>query len=119
MRKIVFFVFCIAFISCEEIFYETDISEERIKLLAPIKGAQLEEGTHSFTWEFIAKADTYRIQIASPSFDKASVIVLDSVLSKSMVEKPLLEGAYQWRVKAMNSISETVYTLDSLNIKKK
>ncbi len=104
------------FISCEEIIYEEDISEENVILLAPQEGVEITEGTLSFSWSAVEYADEYNIQIATPTFESATQIVLDSVLTETTLTQDLLSGTYQWRAKAINSAYETAYTTHSFTV---
>ncbi|PQJ80294.1 hypothetical protein [Polaribacter porphyrae] len=104
------------FISCEAIFIE-DISDTKVILLAPTNNAEVVTGSIQFNWEEVIDASEYNIQIASPSFNQANQIVLDSVTTSSIITKELDVGSYEWRVKASNSGYQTNYTTNSFTVK--
>jgi hypothetical protein len=97
-------------ISCEEILFVDDISNESIEALAPISGTIVNSGTVSFTWQSIVDAERYKLQIATPSFANAAQILIDSTTQATTFSKEIIAGNYQWRVKAINSAYETDYT---------
>lgn len=119
MKKIIISLGLVAFLfySCEEVFYEADISEIIVEILAPTDGVELTVGTQTFSWNQVEDADTYSIQIATPNFENATQILLDSVTTETSIAKELLtSGEYQWRVKAVNSEYETNYTTNSFSV---
>jgi len=101
--------------NCEAIFIG-DISNESIVLLAPSNNAQIESAEIQFNWQGIPDADTYKIQIATPTFEQATQILLDSIVSKTIFAKKLDLGTYQWRVKGLNAEYSTNFTTNSFNI---
>lgn len=110
------FIFFI-FFSCEEIFYETDISEAVIEILAPTNNAELSIGTQTFSWKLIEGSEGYIIQIATPNFENATQIELDSITKETSMTKELVSNDYQWRIKALNSEYETAFTTASFKVK--
>ena len=98
------------FVSCEEILLETDISDEEVQLVAPANNTIFSSTGVSFTWEALADATKYRLQIAKPNFESPTQIVLDTVVSKTSFNQQLSIGTYEWRVKALNSAYETKYS---------
>ena len=123
MKKLSFVFLFFIFFSCEAVFVE-DISNETVVLLAPTENSSVAAGNIHFRWQLIDQAELYQIQIATPSFESASQIVLDSVvapvdsiqvISRSL-SQTLEEGSYQWRVKAFNSDYETRYSTVSFTV---
>ena len=108
------FIFTVC-ISCEAIF-EEDISEETVVLLAPTEGSAITNGSIRFDWDGLDEAVEYEIQIATPSFDYANQILLDSITSETSIVFDLTEGDYQWRVNASNSNYSTDYSISSFTI---
>lgn len=116
IQKIVLLSFFFTFsISCEAIF-EEDISEEEIILLAPSNNSTVANGSIRFDWEILADSLEYRIQIATPNFENASQIILDSITTETSVLKDLIVGEYQWRVNASNTNYTTPYSTNSFTI---
>lgn len=112
--RILKFIACLlilfTFFSCEEILYEDDISDSRVVILAPIDDAQFYSTSVTFSWEPVENATKYQIQIASPDFDNALQIVVDTETESTSITQQLNIGNYEWRVRAMNSAYETLYT---------
>lgn len=105
-RLLLVLIICI---SCEAVFVE-DISEQSVILLAPVDNTELLKETVLFNWESIVEAETYELQVATPTFENASQIVLDTIISKTSYSKELVKGDYEWRIKAMNSGHNTAYS---------
>jgi hypothetical protein len=95
--------------SCEAVFVE-DISNDSVVLLAPLDNSQLNAGNNTFSWELLNDAEIYQIQIATPNFENANQIVLDSIVLDNSLLQSIDAGTYQWRVKASNSEYETQYS---------
>lgn len=107
-----------SFISCEDILEETDITEKQVTVLAPLDGSTIADNQIRFNWQELEGADSYRIQVALPSFDNASQILMDSLVVRDSLDQidthfqlPLLNGNYQWRIKGLNSGFETPFAL--------
>ncbi|TXK78900.1 hypothetical protein [Mesonia sp. K4-1] len=101
---------------CEDIIEVDNISEERVKLLAPADDVISNSTTISFSWEMIEEADAYQLQVAKPSFEEAIEIVTDTTSSSTRYSETYSEGNFEWRVKALNSAYETEYTTHSFSI---
>lgn len=115
MRKLFFLGFIIVLGSCETIFLE-NISSEKVVLVAPADSTTIKSGALNFFWNPVEDADSYHIQISTPNFEKPTRIVLDSIVTKTVLDKTITAGMYQWRVKAMNSAYETNYTTNNFTI---
>lgn len=101
--------------SCSE-FIEASIADERVELLSPGAGAETTNYAMQFLWEPQERALYYRLQVASPTFDRPVLFYADTTLEKTAFSLSLEPGEYQWRVKAMNGSSETIYTTRSFTI---
>ena len=101
--------------NCEAVFVE-DISNETVVLLAPINDTELSSGTIQFNWQELADVTEYKIQIATPNFSTASQILLDSVITSTVISKNLEVGNYEWRVSASNSEYTTNYSINSFKV---
>lgn len=101
--------------NCEAIFVE-DLSNETIVLLAPLDNTEVINGSIQFNWQQVSDSVKYTIQIATPSFDAASQIVLDSITTSTVISKNLEVGDYQWRIKASNSGYSTNYSTSSFKV---
>lgn len=119
MKKYIVYIipfFILAFLSCEEIIYEDDISEEIVHLVAPHDDAVFFSTGITFTWDPIENGTQYRIQIARPDFENPLEIISDNVVDTTSFTTQLNIGHYQWRVQAVNSSYSTAYSTRSFTI---
>ena len=87
-----------------------DLSDKTITLLNPDDNTTLAPGDVSFTWEALAGAENYKLQIASPDFSSETNNVRDTIISTTSFIQTLEAISYKWRVKGMNAVNETEYT---------
>ena len=106
----------LCFLNCEEIIEVQDISEETIIVLAPMDTSVLTATNINFSWGSIQDAEQYKLQIATPSFEEANQVVLDTTIIATGFNQILSSGDYQWRVRAENSDYQTVFTTQSFSI---
>ena len=125
MWKILFITMALMgfLISCEDILEVPDITDQTVVVLAPMEGSILTTNKVSFNWETIEDATAYNIQIATPNFENAVQLVLDSVVEvdtlgnvATRINQDLFNGNYVWRVKALNSDYETDYTQNGFQV---
>ena len=109
-KKYLILVLFMLVISCDDILEVDDISTSEVVILAPKEGSVLTTNTINFNWEEVAEATWYKIQIAQPTFENASQILLDSLIAqdtlgfaRTNINFKLLNGNYQWRINAGNS----------------
>lgn len=109
-------IFLFGLMACEDILEVPDISEQSVKLLAPSDGSVLDDNLVNLNWEGVEEATGYSVQVASPNFENAAQILLDSVIEMdtlgylpNQIRQSLFNGNYEWRVKAFNSGFETIY----------
>lgn len=113
--SILLFIGIIFLSSCEELLEVTDISDQEVNLLAPSDSVVVMQSDVRFSWEEVFEAQSYHVQVAQPSFENASqividtLVVVDSTYTGSNFVKPLSDNGYEWRVKGMNSDFETPY----------
>lgn len=112
-----FFYLILIFIlaSCEDIF-EKNIEDITVVLLAPANNLQTEKNTHTFWWEEIKRARNYNLQIVKGTFNSVQELVLDTHLVFEKFDYTLTPGSYQWRVRAYNNGSTTLFSTFSLQI---
>ncbi len=115
IKKIVLGMLVMLCLACEDIISVPDISEDQIFLLAPAEGAILEDSMITFSWEELGDVDQYQLQVATPGFEMANQIVLDTILGDSIQSfrnftTTLENNVYEWRVRAFNSNFATDYT---------
>lgn len=125
MKRIVFALlpFVAIFMGCEDILEVRDISNRTVPVLAPIDGSVLGVNAVRFNWETIEDATGYSIQVATPDFENAAQLVLDSVVEldtlghvPTRIDQNLFNGNYVWRIKAFNSDYETVYVENGFQV---
>ncbi|WP_299116368.1 hypothetical protein [uncultured Winogradskyella sp.] len=102
--------------ACEEIIEVGDISQEQVTILAPTNNSVLNPSTINFSWQSLEFAETYQLQIATPSFANASQIVEDTLISTTSFGKLLNQGNYEWRVKGLNSAYQTQYQIQAFTV---
>ncbi|GAA4234257.1 hypothetical protein GCM10022291_13280 [Postechiella marina] len=107
-------VFC--FTSCEDIIEVEDISEKDINVLAPLNNTVLDNIAVTFSWEAVNDAETYHIQVATPSFTNAQQIVKDTIVKITQLSTVLSAKNFEWRVRGENSDYTTGYTTQNFTI---
>jgi len=117
MKRLMFlFVLgCIVIAACDD-FFEEDLEGKVVTLIAPGDGLATSNSSFTFWWEEVDGASKYNLQIVSPDFNTIEKLVLDTNISKNQFDVQLYPGNFQWRVKAFNSASETVYTTYTLSV---
>ncbi len=108
-----YLVFVTLLSGCDDILEVPDISNDVVSLIAPTEGATVQGNTTTFSWQSITDADAYVLQVAIPNFNNASQVVLDSTLTITSFTQTLLPNTYEWRVKAINSGFETIYSANN------
>ena len=115
VKSLIILIVGLGFCSCEDVFVN-EIDEKEVVLIAPGDGLVTELSQLTFWWETIEDVDNYNIQIVSPSFENVAEVIVDSLTPNSSIEFSLVPNKYEWRVKAVNSISETEYSAASFEI---
>ena len=114
--KIVLLLLALITFSCEDIIEVPDISQKVVVVLAPTEDVVINETNINFSWNTVEDADTYKLQIATPNFEEATQIVLDTTITNTNFTKTLDLGSYQWRVRAENSDYQTNDTTQSFTV---
>ncbi|MBI4646424.1 MAG: hypothetical protein HY738_07480 [Bacteroidia bacterium] len=104
---------------CNDIF-EKNLEKKTVTLISPYNGMITEQLSILFWWEELDGADSYQLQVVTPSFDSIQRLMLDTNLTTNIFQHTFSPGNFQWRVKAFNSAYETLYstwsfTIDSSN----
>lgn len=107
--KFLFLLFFLTLISCEGVILETDITDQKVVLVAPYDKAQFFSTSVTFSWENVADATKYRLQIAKPNFENPLQIVLDTIVTNNSFTQQLPVADYEWRVTAINSAYKTAF----------
>jgi hypothetical protein len=116
MRHLKLLLAIILLASCEEIIEVVDISDKSVVVLAPTDTATLTITDINFSWEDVEDAEQYKLQIATPSFESANQVVLDTTITTTSFNQALELGNYEWRVRAENSDYQTTYSTQSFTI---
>lgn len=112
-------VFCT---SCDDFLEVPDISVESVELLAPSDSTIVTQSDVNFTWNEVFEAEQYLVQVAAPSFENATqivvdtLIVVDSAYVSPRFSKTLVDSDYEWRVKARNSAYETDFSTKKFSV---
>lgn len=99
-------------IGCKE-FIEPSIEKKTVIQLAPSNGSESRLYSQTFWWEPVEDALKYRLQVVTPDFDHTQRLILDTLLETNKFNYTLDPGSYQWRVRAENGSSQTVYSKSS------
>lgn len=120
MRKFCLLIALAAICCCCEDIFEKNISTRIVSVVSPLDSVVTPEGKVSFLWRPVSDATMYHLTIVSPSFERASMLIADTLLmtfspsDTTMTDSEvstkgvrfdcvMTEGVYQWRVKAMNN----------------
>lgn len=95
---------------------DTDLSNELVPILAPADGVEVIEGAINFNWDVVPNATAYTIQIATPDFENAVQVITDTTVTANFFSIDLVEGNYEWRVKAVNDDSSSPFSTHSLTV---
>lgn len=122
-NSICFFLILAFVTACDDIIEVPEINEQEIIVLAPLEGAVITGNDVSFNWNAIEDAREYKVEVAQPNFANAAQIVLDSLfvedslgLIATKIQRTLLNGNYQWRIKGRNGGIETPFTTNSFTV---
>jgi hypothetical protein len=102
-------------ISCNDII-EEDLTGTTLVIMSPANNLQTNILSQTFWWEEVTGATSYNIQIVDSTFQNINSLLLDSNVTTNKFNYTLYPGKFQWRVKALNGNSETLYTTYSLTV---
>jgi hypothetical protein len=111
-----FFLVILVFVACDDIIEVVDISDKTVAILAPTNGSVVHTTLVNFSWQALEDAETYRVQVVTPTFNEAAQILLDTIVTKTYVSGELNINDFEWRVKAVNSGYETPYTTQHFSV---
>ena len=98
-----------ACVACETAL-EENLSGKKPVLLAPVNNLVTIDTMHTFYWERMDGADEYQLQLVSPRFDSIVQLIVDTTINGNTFTMDLNPKRYQWRVKAINSGSESDFS---------
>lgn len=102
--------------SVEAVVFNEDISGSTVSIIAPPEGTILNAPEINFTWDAVEFAEEYQFQIATPNFTNPTQVVVDEIVTSTTSMHSLEDGSYQWRIKAINSTSQTPFTTTSFSV---
>ena len=101
---------------CEEILFEDDITDKTVVIIAPSEGSNVETTSPSFSWQGLEQTERYRLQIAQPTFEMASQLVEDTLVTGAVFTTQLTKGKYAWRIRGENGASFSPYSTATFTI---
>jgi hypothetical protein len=104
-----------AFASCDDLI-EKDLEDKKVDIISPADSIETELTNITFLWEDVKGADSYELQVVTPSFENALTVVVDTTLTDNTFSYEFTPGEYQWRIKAGNSVSFTEYFYRTITI---
>ena len=110
MKRLLLLFVLIGLTSCDDLIEVVDISKETVIILAPTQGSVIDTTRVVFTWEQVKEAENYHLQVATPTFENAIQIVVDTLLVSTSYSAQLEKAEYEWRIKAENSDYQTNFT---------
>lgn len=109
LRKSSLILIGISLWSCSE-FFVPNISDQTPVLIIPTDNDTILNNAIHFKWEEMEGAESYRLQVVSPSFDQISTYPLDSLVSGTEFFFTLDPGVYQYRIRGENSAYQSLYS---------
>lgn len=115
LKSCLLFLFPCIFSCCQDLLVN-DISDMTVKTYSPADSTSITTTNVTFWWEDIEDATQYNIQVVSPSFHSVQKLWYDSIVSTNKINFELTPGSFEWRVKALNDVSETDFTTNAFRI---
>lgn len=118
MKNIYVILISVIFLcGCSAIF-EKSIKDQSILVYIPADSFKTKLYNQQFYWEKVSGALSYRLQIASPSFNPGIIqrMIVDTIVMTNSIHIILNSGEYEWRIRAQNGGSETEYVTRKLFI---
>lgn len=101
---------------------EEDISDSKVRIIAPYDHADLAPGSIGFRWFAVEHAAGYEFTLVTPSLAAAERIVADTVIYADTLARhygcriTLPQGTYTWYVRAFNGGYTTPPAMRSLTV---
>lgn len=119
MRQLYFLVLAaslaVATAGCED-FFEKNIEDKQVAVLSPLNNAVTPYFAVAFRWNAVNGATAYQLQAVSPSFENPLKLLYDTVVTSQGLTLSFNPGAYQWRIRALNSAYQTIYQTYSFSV---
>jgi uncharacterized protein YegP (UPF0339 family) len=104
-----------AITSCDELI-EPSLTDSTVQIISPADSIVSTDYNQTFYWEKTDGASSYQLQIVSPSFANSIRFVTDTLVKGNLYTISLSPGDYQWRIRAVNGSSNSVYITRSFSI---
>ena len=101
--------------SCNEL-TENILTDKQVIIIGPKDSIVTTSTTNIFAWEPVTGATKYQLQIVAPRFDSVVQFIADSTFTANSFNYALAAGKYQWRVRAVNSSSQSPYFTRTITI---
>lgn len=97
---------------------ESSLAGQTLLTSSPISGIESNSLSHTFLWQNLFGATSYRFQIDTLSFSDEVDLVYNNTFNITSVNYSFLkDGVYQWRVRAENDTSTSLWsTVNSITI---
>lgn len=103
-------------VSCTKDFVVKDIKKSQVSVIAPANNLKTSQNAITFWWDALDGADSYNLQLVTPSFASVQQLVADTNVTGTKFTVTLQPGNYQWRIKGVNNGGSSQYTIYSLTI---
>ncbi|WP_320052066.1 hypothetical protein [uncultured Acetobacteroides sp.] len=97
-------------------FFEKNIEDNVVLMVSPTDGGSSPIYLQKFIWKPVNGAREYHIQLVTPSFDKLSQIVMDTVVASTNLMVTLTPNKYQMSIYAQNAGYQSKVTTISFDI---
>lgn len=102
-------------LSCNDII-DKKLDSITVKIYNPADSFVTSSYNVVFMWEQVSGASGYRIQVVQPDFSNIQSLILDTLVNASKFSYVLLPGNYQWRLRAENGSSSSLYITRKLKV---
>lgn len=87
-----------------------ELRNQQVKLLAPANNVTSMDSVQTFYWEELDDSLRYQLQVVSPGFDSIVRLEADTILQRNRLTLKLRRDTYQWRVRALNSVTASQFS---------
>lgn len=106
---------CILVLSCNDL-VDRKLSDSVVVVDNPSDSFVTSNYSVTFLWEKVTGAGNYHLQIVQPGFSNIQQFVLDTLIQDAKLTYTMLPGVYQWRIRAENGSTNSLYTTRNLRI---
>lgn len=94
---------------CKEVF-QRSLDKVNIVLVAPGNHVVSADSAQNLYWQPVDTNVNYEVEVVTPRFDSVVSLVVDTTLTGNVFVLTLMAGQYQWKVRAFNTVSTTVFS---------